>query len=165
LVNALAVYLFFKIRIILGDIDMKIRVIKKSKHKLPEYSTKTSAGIDVWANLEEKIILKPMERVMVPTGWFLEFPEGYEAQIRPGSGLDIKKGITILNSPGTIDVDYRGEVCINLVNLSDKSSVIEDGERICQMDISKHEKAEWEDVDILLESERGSGGFGHIGKR
>lgn len=165
MVNALAVYLFFTISIILCDIDMKIRVINKSKYKLPEYSTKASAGMDVRANLEEKIIRKPMERVMVPTGLFFEIPEGYETQIRPRSGLAIKKGITIMNSPETIDVDYRGEVCIIFVNLSDKSYVIEDGERICQIVISKHEKAEWEDVDILLESERGSGGFGHTGKR
>jgi dUTP pyrophosphatase len=165
LVNALAVYLFFKISIILSDIDMKIRVINKSKHKLPEYSTKASAGMDIRVNLEEKVIIKPMERVMVPTGLFLEIPEGYEAQIRLRKGLAIKKGIKILNTPGTIDADYRREVCIILLNLSDKSFVIENGERICQMVISKNEKAEWEDVDILLESERGSGGFGYIGKR
>ena len=106
-----------------------------------------------------------MERMMVPTGLFLEIPAGYESQIRRRSGLAIKRGITILNSPGTIDADYRGEVCIILVNLSDKSFVIEDGERICQMVISKHEKAEWENVDVLLDSERGAGGFGHTGKK
>jgi dUTP pyrophosphatase len=133
---------------------MKIKVINKSKHKLPEYSTDASAGMDLRANLKDKKILKPMERIMVPTGLFLEIPIGYEAQIRPRSGLAIKKGIKILNSPGTIDADYRGEVCIILVNLSKKNFVIEDGERICQMVISKHEKAEWESVDILLDSER-----------
>lgn len=144
---------------------MKIKVINKSKHKLTEYSTDASAGMDLRANLEEKIILKPMERMMVPTGLFLEIPAGYESQIRRRSGLAIKRGITILNSPGTIDADYRGEVCIILVNLSKENFVIKDGERICQMVISKHEKAEWENVDVLLDSERGAGGFGHTGKK
>ncbi len=162
MVNALAVYLFFKISIILYDIDMKIRVINRSKHKLPEYSTKAFTGMDILADLEEKIILKPMERVMVPTELLLEIPEGYEAQIRPRSGLAINKGITILNSPGTINTDYRGEICMILLNLSDKSFVIEDGEKICQMVISKHKKDEWEDVNILLESEKGSEEFGRI---
>jgi len=162
LVNALAVYLFFKISIILYDIDMKIRVINKSKHKLPEYSTRAFMGMDILADLEEKIILNPMERVMVPTGLLLEIPEGYEAQIRQRSGLAINKGITILNSPGTINTDYRGEICIILLNLSDKSFVIEDGEKNCQMVISKHKKAEWEDVNILLESEKRSEEFGRI---
>jgi len=144
---------------------MKIRVINKSKHKLPQYSTGESAGMDLRANLDKEIILKPLERIMVPTGLFIEIPIGYEAQIRPRSGLAIKKGITILNSPGTIDADYRGEVCIILVNLSNENFVIEDGERICQMVIAKHEKAEWESVDILLDTERGTGGFGHTGKK
>ena len=144
---------------------MKIRVINKSKHKLPQYSTGESAGMDLRANLDKEIILKPLERIMVPTGLFIEIPIGYEAQIRPRSGLAIKKGITILNSPGTIDADYRGEVCIILVNLSNENFVIEDGERICQMVIAKHEKAEWESVDILLDTERGIGGFGHTGKK
>jgi dUTP pyrophosphatase len=144
---------------------MKIRVIKKSKHQLPQYSTGESAGMDLLANLDKEIILKPLERIMVPTGLFIEIPIGYEAQIRPRSGLAIKKGITILNSPGTIDADYRGEVCIILVNLSNENFVIEDGERICQMVIAKHEKAEWESVDILLDTERGTGGFGHTGKK
>lgn len=143
---------------------MKIRVINKSKHKLPEYSTIASAGMDLRANLDSDLILKPLERAMVPTGLFLEIPQGFEAQIRPRSGLALRDGITILNSPGTIDADYRGEVCIILVNLSGESSVIKDGERICQMIISKHEKAEWESVDVLIESERGTGGFGHTGK-
>lgn len=144
---------------------MKIRVINKSKHQLPQYSTGESAGMDLRANLDKEIILKPLERIMVPTGLFIEIPIGYEAQIRPRSGLAIKKGITILNSPGTIDADYRGEVCIILVNLSNENFVIEDGERICQMVIAKHEKEEWESVDILLDTERGIGGFGHTGKK
>jgi dUTP pyrophosphatase len=144
---------------------MKIKAINKSKHKLPEYSTDASAGMDLRANLEEKIVLKPMERIMVPTGLFLEIPVGYEAQIRLRSVLAIKKGITILNSQGTIDADYRREVCVILVNLSDENFVIEDGERICQMVSSKHEKTEWESVDIFLDSERGTGGFEHTGKK
>jgi dUTP pyrophosphatase len=144
---------------------MKIKVINKSKHQLPEYSTNASAGMDLRANLERGVILKPMERVIIPTGLFLEIPVGYEAQINLRSGLAIKKGITVLNSPGTIDADYRGEVCIILVNLSNENFVIEDGDRICQMVIARHEKAERESVNTLLESERGSGGFGHTGKR
>ena len=143
---------------------MIIKVINKSKHRLPEYSTEAAAGMDLRANLSEDITLKPLERVMVPTGLFLEIPGGYEAQIRPRSGLAIKKGITVLNSPGTIDADYRGEVCIILVNLSNEDFVIKDGERICQMVIAKHEKAEWLSVESLLESDRGVGGFGHTGK-
>jgi dUTP pyrophosphatase len=142
---------------------MKIKVINKSRHQLPGYSTQASAGMDLRANLEDEIIIKPMERVLVPTGLFLEIPVGYEAQIRPRSGLAIKSGITVLNSPGTIDADYRGEVCVILVNLSNENFVIRDGERICQMVIAKHEKAEWESVEALLESDRGSGGFGHTG--
>ena len=143
---------------------MKIKVINKSKHQLPEYSTEASAGMDLRANLENDMILKPLERCMVPTGLFLEIPVGYEAQIRPRSGLAIKKGITVLNSPGTIDADYRGEVCIILVNLSNETFVIKDGERICQMIVAKHEKVVWERVEILMDSSRGTGGFGHTGK-
>lgn len=143
---------------------MKIRIINKSKHELPAYSTVASAGMDLRANLSEDINLLPMQRVMVPTGLYLEIPVGYEAQIRPRSGLAIKKGITVLNSPGTIDADYRGEVCIILVNLSEENFVIKDGERICQMVIARHEKAEWIQVDSLEETERGAGGFGHTGK-
>jgi len=143
---------------------MKIKVINKSNHQLTQYSTEASEGMDLRANLDKEIILKPLERIMVATGLFIEIPIGYEAQIRPRSGLAIKKGITILNSPGTIDADSRGEVCIILVNLSNENFVIEDGERICQIVIAKHEKAEWESVDILLDSERGTGGFGHTGK-
>jgi dUTP pyrophosphatase len=143
---------------------MRIKVINKSKHQLPEYSTEEAAGMDLRANLETDLILNPLERILVPASLFLEMPVGYEAQIIPRSGLAIKKGVTVLNSPGTIDVDYHGEVCIILVNLSNENFVIEDGERICQMIIAKHEKAEWENVDILLDSERGAGGFGHTGK-
>lgn len=144
---------------------MRIKIINKSKHPLPQYSTEASSGMDLRANLENDVLLKPLERIMVPTGLFLEIPDGYEAQIRPRSGLAIKNGITILNSPGTIDADYRGEVCIILVNLSKENFVIKDGERICQMVISKHEKAEWISVENLLDTERGIGGFGHTGKK
>ena len=144
---------------------MRIKVINKLKYQLSEYSTKESAGMDLRANLETDLILKPLERILIPTGLFLEIPDGYEAQIRPRSDLAIRKRVTVLNSPGTIDADYHGEVCIILVNLSNENSVIEDGERICQMIIAKHEKAEWESVDILLDSERGVGGFGHTGKK
>lgn len=143
---------------------MKIKVINKSRHRLPEYSTEASAGMDLRANIDNDIVLHPLERCMVTTGLFLEIPVGFEVQIRPRSGLAIKKGITVLNSPGTIDADYRGEVCIILVNLSNEPFVIKDGERICQMVIARHEKAEWESVETLLNSERGTGGFGHTGK-
>jgi dUTP pyrophosphatase len=143
---------------------MKIKIINKSKNQLPEYSTEYSAGMDLRANLENEVTLKPLERILIPTGLFLEIPKGYEAQIRPRSGLAIKHGITVLNSPGTIDADYRGEVCIIIINLSNESFVIKHGERICQMIIAKHEKAEWERVESLMTTERGSGGFGHTGK-
>lgn len=143
---------------------MNIRIVNKSRHKLPEYTTPHSAGMDLRANIDEDIVLEPFARVLVKTGLYLEIPEGYEAQIRPRSGLAIKHGITVLNSPGTIDADYRGEVCIILVNLSDEKFVIRDGERICQMIIARHEKAEWIETDSLEETERGAGGFGHTGK-
>lgn len=143
---------------------MKIKVVNKSKHQLPAYSTALSAGMDIRANIDKEIVLRPLERAIVKTGLFLEMPEGYEAQMRPRSGLAINKGVTILNSPGTIDADYRGEVCIILINFSNENFVIKDGERICQMVIAKHEKAEWIQVDSLLETERGAGGFGHTGK-
>ncbi|HEX2975034.1 MAG TPA: dUTP diphosphatase [Bacteroidales bacterium] len=143
---------------------MKIKIINRSRHTLPEYSTVYSAGMDIRANIENDISLKPLERVLVNTGLYIEIPEGYEAQIRPRSGLAIKKGITVLNSPGTIDADYRGEICIILVNLSDNDFIIKDGERIAQMIISKHEKAEWIEVDNIEKTERGAGGFGHTGK-
>ncbi len=144
---------------------MNIRIVNKSKHQLPAYSTISSAGMDIRANIESPITLKPLERILVKTGLFIELPDGYEAQIRPRSGLAIKFGVTVLNSPGTIDSDYRGEVCIILINLSNIDYVINDGERICQMVIAKHEKAEWINVEILEETDRGSGGFGHTGKK
>jgi dUTP pyrophosphatase len=143
---------------------MQINIVNRSKHSLPEYATPLSAGMDLRANIDEPIVLKPLERKLVPTGLFLEIPAGYEAQIRPRSGLAIKKGITVLNSPGTIDADYRGEVCIILVNLSADEFVINDGERICQMIIAKHAQAEWVEVAELGETGRGAGGFGHTGK-
>jgi dUTP pyrophosphatase len=142
---------------------MKIKIINKSKHDLPSYSTTASAGMDLRANLETSVILKPMQRALIPTGLFIEIPVGYEAQIRPRSGLAINKGIGVLNSPGTIDADYRGEICIILINCSDEDFVIKDGDRICQMVIAKHEKAEWLNVDDLDKTERGHGGFGHTG--
>ena len=144
---------------------MKIKIINRSKHKLPEYSREHAAGMDIRANLDEDVVLEPMKRALVKTGLFVEIPVGYEAQIRPRSGLAIKKGITVLNSPGTIDADYRGEVCIILINLSEEKFVIKDGERICQMVIARHEKAEWTEVDELIQTERGEGGFGHTGRK
>ena len=143
---------------------MNIKIVNKSKHSLPEYSTALSAGMDLRANIDEPIVIKSLERKLIPTGLFIELPEGYEAQIRPRSGLAIKKGITVFNSPGTIDADYRGEVCIILINLSAEDFVINDGERICQMIISSHAQAEWIEVTELGETNRGAGGFGHTGK-
>ena len=142
---------------------MKIKIVNHSKHPLPEYATPLSAGLDLRANIEIPVILKPLERKLIPTGIYLELPAGFEAQIRPRSGLAIKKGITVLNSPGTIDADYRGEVCVILVNLSNEEFIINDGERICQMVISRHEQAEWIEVTELEETGRGAGGFGHTG--
>ncbi len=142
---------------------MQIQIVNKSHHKLPQYATTLSAGLDIRANLDSPITLKPLGRALVPTGLFIALPQGYEAQIRPRSGLAIKKGITVLNSPGTIDADYRGEICIILVNLSSDDFVIEDGERICQMVIARHEQAVWEEVEVLDQTERGEGGFGHTG--
>ena len=144
---------------------MKIRIVNKSKHELPQYATPLSAGLDLRANIDSPIILGPMERCLVPTGLFMALPAGYEAQVRPRSGLALKKGITVLNSPGTIDADYRGEVCIILVNLSAEPFTIEDGERVAQMVIARHEQAEWEVTDVLDETERGEGGFGHSGRK
>lgn len=142
---------------------MNVQVINKSKHPLPAYATVASAGMDLRANLNEPIVLKPLQRCLVPTGLFMALPVGYEAQVRPRSGLAIKKGITVLNTPGTIDADYRGEVCVILVNLSTEDFVIEDGERIAQMVIAHHEQVEWQPVEVLEDTERGSGGFGHSG--
>ena len=144
---------------------MKVSIVNNSKHPLPEYATALSAGMDIRANIDSPIVLKPLERKLIPTGLFIELPAGYEAQIRPRSGLAIKKGITVLNSPGTIDADYRGEVCIILVNLSSEDFEIVDGERICQMVIAEHAQAEWMEVEVLGETERGAGGFGHTGKK
>lgn len=143
---------------------MKVQVINKSKHPLPKYETEQSAGMDIRANLEAPVVLKPLQRCLVPTGLYIALPKGFEAQIRPRSGLAIKKGISVLNSPGTIDADYRGEIRVILVNLSADDFVIEDGERIAQMVIARHEQAEWHEVETLDETERGSGGFGHTGK-
>lgn len=142
---------------------MEIRIINKSHHALPQYATEQSAGMDLRANLEQPITLAPLARVLVPTGLFMALPAGYEAQVRPRSGLAIKKGITVLNSPGTIDADYRGEVCVILVNLSNEPFVINDGERIAQMVIAKHEQPALLEVEVLDETERGTGGFGHTG--
>lgn len=144
---------------------MKIKIINKSKHPLPQYATPLSAGLDLRANLDTPITLQPLQRCLVPTGLFMALPAGYEAQVRPRSGLAIKKGITVLNSPGTIDADYRGEICIILANLSAEPFIIEDGERIAQMVIARHEQAEWEETDTLDDTERGAGGFGHSGKK
>jgi dUTP pyrophosphatase len=144
---------------------MKIKIINKSKHALPHYATVASAGFDVRANINEPMVLKPLERVLVPSGLFMEIPEGYEAQVRPRSGLAFKNGVTVLNSPGTIDADYRGELKILLVNLSNENFTINDGERIAQVIIAKHEQAEWIEVEELAETVRGAGGFGHTGKK
>ena len=143
---------------------MKVKIVNKSKHTLPEYSTIYSAGMDLRANIEQPIVLKPLQRELIPTGIYIQLPEGYEAQIRPRSGLAYKHGISIVNSPGTIDADYRGEIGVILVNLSDKEFVVNDGERICQMVVAQHERVEWIQVDTLEESDRGTGGFGHTGK-
>ncbi len=145
---------------------MKIKIINKSHHNLPQYETALSAGMDIKAFLPYgSVTLKPLERALIKTGLFIELPEGYEAQLRPRSGLALKKGITLLNTPGTIDADYRGEIGIILVNISNRDFVVEDGERIAQMVIARHEKAEWEQVEILSETERGEGGFGHTGTK
>ena len=142
---------------------MQIKIINKSNHSLPSYETLASAGMDLRANLTEPIVLKPLERTVVKTGLFIELPMGYEAQVRPRSGLAAKKGITVLNSPGTIDADYRGEIGVILINLSHEEFIIENGERIAQMVIAKHERAEWIEVKELSETSRGEGGFGSTG--
>lgn len=144
---------------------MNVQIINKSKHPLPQYATPLSAGMDLRANLETPLVLKPLQRCLVPTGLYVALPPGFEAQIRPRSGLALKKGIGVLNAPGTIDADYRGEIGIILVNFSDQEFVVEDGERIAQMVIARHEQAEWLEVDVLDETERGAGGFGHTGKK
>lgn len=143
---------------------MKIKIINRSKHALPEYKTALSAGMDLCANLEAPVVLKSLERKLIPTGLFLEIPSGYEAQVRPRSGMALKHGLTCLNSPGTIDADYRGEVGVILANLSNEEFTVNDGERIAQLVIAKHESAEWIEAEELAETERGTGGFGSTGK-
>ena len=142
---------------------LKVQIINRSKHPLPAYATPLSAGMDLRANLSEPLTLAPMQRCLVPTGLYIALPPGFEAQVRPRSGLALKKGVTILNSPGTIDADYRVEICIILINLSDEPFVIGDGERIAQMIVARHEQAAWEEVEVLDETRRGTGGFGHTG--
>lgn len=142
---------------------MQVKIINQSQHPLPNYETIASAGMDLRANLTEPITLKPLERTLVKTGLFIELPIGFEAQVRPRSGLAFKKGITVLNSPGTVDADYRGEIGVILVNLSNEDFVIENGERIAQLVIAKHERAEWIEVEELNETSRGAGGFGSTG--
>ena len=142
---------------------MKIKIVNNSQHDSPEYATSQSAGLDLRANLTESITLKPLARTLVKTGLFIELPEGYEAQVRPRSGLAYKKGVTVLNAPGTIDADYRGEIGVILVNLSEDEFVIENGERVAQLVIAKHEQAQWIEVENLDETDRGAGGFGSTG--
>jgi dUTP pyrophosphatase len=143
---------------------MILKIVNRSTNVLPEYSTQHAAGMDLRANLKEEVILGPFERMLIPTGLFIELPVGYEAQVRPRSGLAIKKGITVLNSPGTIDADYRGEIKVILINLSAENFVIQHGERIAQMVVAAHEHVEWENVEFLEETTRGEGGFGHTGR-
>jgi dUTP pyrophosphatase len=142
---------------------MKVQIINKSKHATPSYETNGAAGMDLRANIEESIALKPLERTIVKTGLFIALPVGFEAQVRPRSGLAAKKGITVLNSPGTVDADYRGEIGVILVNLSNEEFIINDGERIAQLIIAKHERVNWYEVEVLSETDRGSGGFGSTG--
>lgn len=142
---------------------MTIRIINASKNPLPNYETIHSAGVDLRANIEEAVVIKPLERKLIPTGLFMELPEGFEAQIRPRSGLAFKFGITVLNSPGTIDADYRGEIKVLLINLSADEFTVNSGDRIAQMVIAKHERAVWQEVEVLTETERGAGGYGHTG--
>lgn len=142
---------------------MEVRIVNKSKHPLPGYETAHAAGMDLRANINTPVTLQPLQRALVGTGLFIELPEGYEAQVRPRSGLAAKKGITVLNSPGTIDADYRGEVKVILVNLSNETFVIEDGERIAQLVVAKHERVSWLEAVSLVETERGAGGFGSTG--
>ncbi len=144
---------------------MTIKIINRSSHELPNYETGASAGMDLRANITEPVTLKPLERSIIKTGLFIELPVGYEAQVRPRSGLAAKKGITVLNSPGTVDADYRGEIGVILVNLSNEEFTVENGERIAQLIISQHERAEWEEVDLLEETSRGAGGFGSTGTK
>lgn len=144
---------------------MKVSIINRSHHALPAYATPLSAGMDLRANIESSVTLEPLQRVLIPTGLFIALPEGVEAQVRPRSGLALKKGITVLNAPGTIDADYRGEIGVILINLSNEAFVINDGERIAQLVIARHEQVEWEPTDTLDETDRGAGGFGHSGQK
>ncbi len=144
---------------------MKVKIINKSHHPLPAYATILSAGMDLRANIDEPITLKPLERCLVPTGIYIALPPGFEAQVRPRSGLATKKGITVINAPGTVDADYRGELRTSLVNLSNEPFVIEDGERIAQLVVARHETVEWEEVEVLDETERGAGGWGSTGSK
>lgn len=144
---------------------MKVKIVNVSENELPSYSTLHSAGMDLRANISESITLNPLERKLVPTGLFIEIPVGYEVQIRPRSGMALKHGISVLNTPGTIDADYRGEIGVILVNLSTEPYIVEPGERICQMVLGKHETVEWVEVDKLVETDRGAGGFGHTGSK
>jgi len=143
---------------------MKVKIINQSKHDLPKYSTALSAGMDLRANINETVMLQPLERTLIPTGLFIELPAGYEAQIRPRSGMALKEGVTVLNTPGTIDADYRGEIRVILANLSNSMVEIKDGDRICQMVVAAHATIEWEAVETLEETARAAGGFGHTGK-
>jgi dUTP pyrophosphatase len=143
---------------------MKIKIVNRSKHPCPAYETVSSAGMDLRADLLQPVRLEPMDRILVPTGLFIELPVGYEAQVRPRSGLAIRHGVTVLNTPGTIDADYRGEIKVIMINVSRDPFIIQDGDRIAQMIITSHEKAEWVEVQELLETDRGPGGFGHTGK-
>lgn len=145
--------------------NMKVKIINKSRHALPSYATALSAGMDLRANIEEPITLQPMERRLVPTGIYIALPAGYEAQVRPRSGMATKHGITVINSPGTVDADYRGELRVSLVNLSTEAFTIEDGERIAQMVVARHETVEWDETDTLDETERGAGGWGSTGTK
>ena len=143
---------------------MKVKIVNKSLNELPEYSTQHAAGLDLRANLTDTVILEPFERKLIPTGLYIELPVGFEAQVRPRSGLALKRGITVLNSPGTIDADYRGEIQVILINLSSEKFIIQHGERIAQMIVASHEKVNWEKVEFLDDTVRGNGGFGHTGK-
>ena len=144
---------------------MKVRIVNHSPYPCPAYATEQSAGMDLKACLDQPVVLQPMQRALIPTGLYMALPKGYEAQVRPRSGLAAKHGITVLNSPGTVDADYRGEVRVILVNLSDRAFTVEPGERIAQMVIARHEQVEWEEVEVLDETERGAGGFGSTGKQ
>ena len=144
---------------------MNVQIVNKSRHELPEYATGQSAGMDLRANIDTPITLKPLQRCLVPTGLYIALPDGYEAQERPRSGLAIKFCVTVLNSPGTIDADYRGEIRVIMVNLSSEDFVVNDGDRIAQMVVARYEQIEWSDVDVLDETERGDGGFGHSGRK